>query len=185
MSNPEIPAGTWSIDASHSEVGFTVRHLMVSKVRGNFESFEGSITIGDDPVQSSVTAEVDLASINTRDAGRDEHLRGSDFFDVATSPKLTFTSTSVAPKGSDYAVTGDLTIKGVTKSVVLNLEFNGVSADPWGGTRSGFTATTTISRKDFGIDFNIPLDGGGVVVGDEIKVVLEVEAVLQSTLVDA
>jgi polyisoprenoid-binding protein YceI len=185
MSTPEIPAGTWTIDASHSEVGFTVRHLMVSKVRGNFETFEGTITIAEDPLASSVTAEVDLSSINTRDAGRDEHLRSSDFFDVATHPKLTFVSTSVAPKGSDYVVVGDLTIKGVTKSVELALEFNGVSADPWGGTRAGFTASTSISRKAFGVDFEIPLDGGGVVVGDEIKIGLEVEAILQTADVTA
>ena len=185
MSSPEIPAGTWTIDASHSEVGFTVRHLMVSKVRGNFETFAGTITIAEDPLASSVTAEVDLSSINTRDAGRDEHLRGSDFFEVASHPKLTFVSTSVTPKGSDYVVTGDLTIKGVTKTVELALEFNGVSADPWGGTRSGFSAATTISRKDFGVDFNIPLDGGGVVVGDDVKIGLEVEAVLQTADVAA
>jgi polyisoprenoid-binding protein YceI len=178
MTTPEIPAGTWTIDPSHSEVGFTVRHLMVSKVKGNFETFEGTITIAEDPLASSVTAEVDLGSINTRDAQRDAHLRSADFFETDTYPKLTFTSTSVEPAGSDYKVTGDLTIKGVTRSVVLDLEFNGVHPDPWGGTRSGFSATTEISRKDFGIDFEIPMDGGGVVVGDKVKIGLEVEAVL-------
>ena len=185
MSTPEIPAGTWTIDPSHSEVGFSVRHLMVSKVKGNFETFEGTITIAEDPLQSKVTAEVDLGSINTRDEQRDGHLRSADFFEVDQHPKLTFTSTSVQPKGSDYQVTGDLTIKGVTKSVVLDLEFNGVHPDPWGGTRSGFSAETEISRKEFGVDFEIPMDGGGVVVGDKIKVLLEVEAVLQDALVDA
>jgi len=183
MSNPEIPAGTWTIDASHSEVGFSVRHLMVSKVKGKFETFEGTLDIAENPLESSVSVEVDLASINTSDETRDGHLRGADFFDVDTNPKLTFTSTKVEPAGSDYKVTGDLTIKGVTKTVVLDLEFNGVSPDPWGGTRSGFSATTEIARKDFGIDFNIPIDGGGVVVGDKIKVILEVEAVLQPALV--
>ena len=179
MSTPEIPAGTWTIDPSHSEVGFTVRHLMVAKVRGTFESFEGVITIAEDPLQSSVTAEVDLSSINTRDAQRDGHLKSADFFEVENHPKLTFTSTSVEPDGSDFKVTGDLTIKGTTKSVVLDLEFNGVHPDPWGGTRAGFSAETEISRKEFGVDFEIPMDGGGVVVGDKIKVMLEVEAVLQ------
>ena len=185
MSTPEIPAGTWTIDPSHSEVGFSVRHLMVSKVKGNFETFEGTITIGADPLQSSVTAEVDLGSINTRDEQRDGHLKSADFFEVDQHPKLTFVSTSVAPDGSDFKVTGDLTIKGVTKPVVLDLEFNGVHPDPWGGTRSGFSAEAEISRKEFGVDFEIPMDGGGVVVGDKIKVLLEVEAVLQEALVDA
>lgn len=185
MTTPEIPAGTWNIDPSHSEVGFTVRHLAVSKVRGLFETFEGSITIADDPLQSSVTATVDLSSINTRDAQRDGHLKSGDFFDVETHPTMTFTSTSVAPDGDGYKVTGDLTIKDVTKSIVLDLEFNGVGADPWGGTRAGFGATGSISRKDFGIDFNIPLDGGGVVIGDKITIVLEVEAVLAAAEVPA
>lgn len=180
MTTPEIAPGTWTIDASHSEVGFTVRHLMVSKVRGNFEKFEGTIEIGTDPLQSKVNVEVDLSSINTRDEGRDNHLRSADFFEVEKFPKMTFASTSVEPAGSDYKVTGDLTIKGVTHPVVLDLEFNGVGSDPWGGTRAGFSAKTEISRADFGIDFSIPLDGGGVVVGDKISVNLEVEAVLQA-----
>lgn len=180
MSNPEIPAGTWTLDPSHSEVGFSVRHLMISKVKGNFETFEGTVTIAEDPLQSSVTAEVDLASINTRDATRDAHLKSVDFFEVETHPKLTFASTSVTPAGSDFKVVGDLTIKGTTKSVELDLEFNGIHPDPSGGTRSGFSAETEISRKEFGIDFVVPMDGGGVVVGDKIKVILEVEAVLQA-----
>ena len=185
MSTPEIPAGTWTIDPSHSEVGFTVRHLMVSKVRGLFETFEGSITIAEDPLQSSVTAEVDLSSINTRDAQRDAHLKSGDFFDVETHPKMTFASTSVVPDGDGYQVAGTLTIKDVSKPVSLDLEFNGVGADPWGGTRAGFTASGEISRKDFGIDFQIPLEGGGVVIGDKISIVLEVEAVLQAADVPA
>ena len=180
MPNPEIPAGTWTIDPAHSEVGFSVRHLMVSKVKGNFETFEGTITINEDPLQSSVTAEVDLSSINTRDAGRDGHLQSADFFEVDKYPKLTFVSTSVTPSGSDFKVVGDLTIKGTTKPVELDLEFNGIHPDPWGGTRAGFSAETEISRKEFGVDFEVPMDGAGVVVGDKIKVSLEVEAVLQA-----
>lgn len=178
MSNPEIPTGTWTVDPSHSEVGFSVRHLMVSKVKGNFETFEATITVAENPMASSVTAEVDLGSINTRDAQRDGHLKSADFFEVDKHPKLTFTSTSVEAAGSDYKVTGDLTIKGNTKAVVLDLEFNGVHPDPWGGTRAGFSAETEINRKDFGIEFDLPMDGGGVVVGDKIKITLEVEAVL-------
>lgn len=180
MTTPEIPAGTWTIDPAHSEVGFSVRHLMVSKVRGTFDTFTGTITIAEDPAQSSVTAEVDMTSINTRDETRDGHLRTADFFDVEAHPKMTFTSTSVAPDGSDYKVTGDLTLKGVTKPVELSLEFNGTSSDPWGGTRAGLSAETEINRGDFGVDISMPLDGGGVVVGDKVKVALEIEAVLRA-----
>ncbi|MGI8754346.1 MAG: YceI family protein [Acidimicrobiales bacterium] len=180
MTTPEIPAGTWTIDPAHSEVGFSVRHLMVSKVRGTFDTFTGTITIAEDPTQSSVTAEVDMTSINTRDETRDGHLRTADFFDVEAHPSMTFTSTSVAPDGSDYKVTGDLTLKGVTRPVELSLEFNGTSSDPWGGTRAGLSAETEINRRDFGVDISMPLDGGGVVVGDKIKIALEIEAVLQA-----
>lgn len=180
MTTPQIPAGTWTIDPSHSEVGFSVRHLMVSKVKGTFETFTGTITIGENPLDSSVTADVDLTSISTREAQRDEHLRSADFFDVANHPILTFRSTGVKANGDDYVVLGDLSIKGVTHPIELDLEFNGVSPDPWGGTRSGFSATTSISRKEFGVDIAMPLDGGGVVVGDKINIFLEVEAVLQA-----
>lgn len=180
MTTPEIPTGTWTIDASHSEVAFSVRHLAVAKVKGHFETFEGSLTIAENPLESSVTAEIDMSSINTRDASRDEHLRSSDFFNVETHPKMTFASTSVTPHGRDYRVDGDLTIAGTTKPVTLDLEFNGIGPDPWGGTRAGFSATTEISRKDYGIDFQIPMDGGGIVVGDKIKITLEVEAALQT-----
>lgn len=179
--NPtEIPAGTWAIDASHSEVGFQVRHLMVSKVKGTFERFSGTLAIGENTLESSVTAEIDLSSINTRDEGRDGHLRSPDFFDTDNHPVMTFSSTSLAKDGVNYVVTGDLTLKGVTRSVDLALEFNGVHGDPWGGVRAGFSAETEISRKDFGVDFQVPMDGPGVVVGDKVKVVLEIEAVLQA-----
>ena len=178
MTAPQIPAGTWNIDPSHSEVAFSVRHLMVSKVKGHFETFSGTITIGENPLDSSVNAEVDLASVNTREPKRDEHLRSSDFFETDKNPKLTFKSTSVKENGSDFVVLGDLTIKGVTNPVELDLEFNGTHPDPWGGTRAGFSAETEISRKEFGVDIEMPMDGGGVVVGDKIKVILEVEAVL-------
>jgi polyisoprenoid-binding protein YceI len=151
---------------------------MISKVRGKFNGFSGAITVADDPLQSTVTAEIDATSITTGDEQRDNHLRSADFFEVEKHPKWTYTSTSVTPKGSDYIVHGDLTIHGVTRPVELTLEFNGVGADPWGGTRAGFTASTEIARKDFNLEFNIPLEGGGVVVGDKVKVELEIEAVL-------
>jgi polyisoprenoid-binding protein YceI len=177
---PALVAGTWAIDQSHSEVGFTVRHLMVSKVKGSFKNFEGAITIAGNPLDSKVEARIDAFSVDTRDENRDNHLRSSDFFEVENYPYITFVSTSVRPHGRDYVVTGDLTIRGVTRRVDLDLEFNGVTPDPWGGTRAGFSAATEISRADFGITFNMPIDGGGVVVGDKIKINLEIEAVLQA-----
>ncbi len=180
MTTPDIAVGTWTIDPTHSEVGFTVRHLMVSKVRGNFEKFSGTLTVAEDPLQSSVHVEVDLDSINTREAQRDGHLRSADFFEVEKYPTMTFDSTAMKADGSSYVVTGDLTIKGTTMPVELDLELNGVGPDPWGGTRAGFSAEAEISRKEFGVDIEMPLDGGGVVVGDKIKVLLEIEAVLQS-----
>jgi polyisoprenoid-binding protein YceI len=174
-----LTAGTWGIDVSHSEVGFTVRHLMVSKVRGRFTKFEGALHIGEDPLDSSVEATIDLASIDTNDEGRDNHLRSADFFEVDKYPTMQFRSTAVHESGHDYVVKGELSLHGVTRPVELVLEFNGITTDPWGGTRAGFSAETELSRSDYGIDISMPLDGGGVVVGDKVKVQLEVEAVLQ------
>ena len=174
-----LTAGTWAIDLAHSEVSFSVRHLMVSKVRGTFTKFEGALHIGEDPVNSSVEATIDLSSIDTRDANRDAHLRSADFFEVEKYPTMSFQSSGVRTTAHGFVVDGDLSLHGVTRPVELELEFNGVSADPWGGTRAGFSAETEISRSDFGIDISMPLDGGGVVVGDKVKVLLEVEAVLQ------
>jgi polyisoprenoid-binding protein YceI len=170
-----LPAGTWNIDASHSDVGFTARHLM-SRVRGLFEKFEGQIVTGDQP---SATASIDLTSINTRDDNRDGHLRSGDFFDVENNGPMTFASTKVEAGGKGLLVTGDLSLKGVTKPVVLDVEFLGTESDPWGGTRAGFEGTTTISRKDWGIDFNIPMDGGRLLIGDKIDITIAVEAVLE------
>lgn len=176
----DLTAGTWAIDPGHSHVGFSVRHLAVSKVRGNFTSFAGTVTIATDPLASSVEATIDVGSIDTRDEGRDNHLRASDFFAVEEFPTLTFRSTGVRAVGDDYVVTGDLTLRGVTRSVELALEFHGVGADPWGGTRAGFTAETKINRKDFGVNWNAPIDGGGVVVGEKVTITLEIEAILQA-----
>jgi polyisoprenoid-binding protein YceI len=175
---PTLTAGTWTIDPTHSEVSFTVRHLMVSKVRGTFTGFSGSITVGDDPLLSSVDTSVDMNSIDTRDAGRDAHLRSADFFHVEDHPTMTYRSTGVRPDGDNYVVDGELTLHGVTRPVQLNVEFNGVSADPYGGTRAGFSAETEINRRDFGVDISMPLDGGGVVVSDKVRVHLEIEAIL-------
>jgi polyisoprenoid-binding protein YceI len=176
---PGYKVGTWDIDTVHSDVSFTVRHMMVSKVRGRFGAFTGTVVTAENPLESSVTAEIDLASIDTNNAQRDEHIRSKDFFEVETFPTMTFRSTSVEADGDDYVLTGELTLKGVTKTVPLKLELNGFSADPFGGYRAGFSASTEISRKAFGVDIEMPMDGGGVVVSDKVSINLEIEAVLQ------
>ncbi|ORI16354.1 YceI family protein [Rhodococcus sp. 1168] len=176
---PELSAGTWNIDSSHSTVGFSVRHLVVSKVRGRFQAFTGTITVADDGAPS-VAAEIDVTSITTDNAQRDGHLKTADFFEVEKYPTATFVSTSVQPKGSDFVVTGDFTLHGVTKSIDLALEFNGVNAGMGNGPVAGFEATTTINRRDFGLTIDMPLEGGGAVVGDKITLTLEIEAGLAS-----
>jgi polyisoprenoid-binding protein YceI len=175
---PGYLAGTWTIDPVHSEVGFSVRHMMVSKVRGRFTTFSGQIVTGDDPSGSAVTAEIDLGSIDTGNEQRDAHIRSADFFEVETHPTMTYRSTGVREQGGEYILDGDLTLKGVTKSVPLALELNGFGPDPYGGTRAGFTATGEINRRDFGVNFHAALETGGAVVADKIALHLEIEAVL-------
>ena len=173
----DLTAGVWNIDASHSSVGFVVRHMMVSKVRGHFGTFNGTLTIADDPLASKVEATAETASITTNDDGRDTHLRSADFLDVEQFPTIAFASTGIRRDGDDYVLHADLTIKGVTRPVDFELEFNGVSPDPMGGIRAGFSAKAEISRKDWGLEYNMVLETGGVVVGDKVKLELEVEAV--------
>ena len=173
-------AGKWSIDPVHSEVGFSVRHMMVSKVRGRFTEFSGEIVTGDNPTDSSVTAEISLASINTGSEQRDDHIKSADFFEVETYPTMTYQSTGVRADGDDFIVDGDLTLKGVTKSVALRLELNGFGPDAYGGTRAGFTATAEINRREFNVNFSAPMQNGGAVVADKIAIHLEIEAVLAS-----
>jgi polyisoprenoid-binding protein YceI len=173
----ELTPGTWTADVSHSHVGFTVRHMVVSKVRGSFDKFDATLTIADDPLQSKVEATIELASINTGDEGRDGHVKGGDFFDIEQFPTMVFTSTGIRPNGSDYYLDGDLTIKGVTKPVTLELEFNGVTKDPWGGTRAGFSASGEVNRSDYGISYNAALETGGVLIGEKLKIEIEIEAV--------
>ena len=172
---PELSAGTWNIDATHSTVGFSVRHLMVSKVRGRFQNFSGTITVSADGTPS-VNAEIDVASITTDNEQRDGHLKTADFFEVEKFPTATFTSTSVKPSGENFVLTGDFTLHGVTKSIEMKLEFNGVNPGMGAGPVAGFEATTTITRRDFGISIDMPLEGGGAVVGDKITLTLEIEA---------
>ncbi len=180
MTTTAITTGTWTLDPTHTEIGFSVRHLM-SKVRGKFETFEGAVTTRDDVSESKVDVSVDLSSINTGTVDRDNHLRSSDFFEVETHPTMTFVSTDVIEKGAGQLVVfGDLTIKGVTKPLELAVDVLGEGQDPWGGTRVGIEATGVISRKEFGVDFNIPLEGDKVMIGDKISIVINAEAVLQS-----
>jgi polyisoprenoid-binding protein YceI len=177
---PGYVAGTWSIDPVHSEVGFTVRHMMVSKVRGKFRTFSGQLVTGSDPLDSSVTAEIDLSSIDTGNSQRDAHIRSADFFEVETYPTMTYRSTGVRRDGDGYVLDGQLTLKGVTRDVPLALELNGFGPDPYGGTRAGFSATAEINRRDFGVNFSAVMETGGAVVGDKVTIQLEIEAVLQS-----
>ena len=175
MSNlSDLKPGIWNVDASHSEVGFTARHLMVSKVRGQFKDFAAVVTLAQPFEQSSVEATVQMASVDTNSADRDTHVKSGDFFDVDNHPVMTFKSTKV----SDHSLEGLLTIKGVSKPVSFDLDFGGVSADPWGGTRAGFEATTEINRKDFGLSWNVAIEGGGVLVGEKVKIALDVQLVL-------
>jgi polyisoprenoid-binding protein YceI len=176
---PGYVAGTWAIDVLHSEVGFSVRHMMVSKVRGKFSKFAGELVTGDDLLGSSVTAEIDLSSIDTGSEQRDGHLRSPDFFDTENHPQMTYRSTGVRADGNDYVLEGELTLKNVTRAVPLKLEVNGFGPDAYGGTRAGFTATGHINRSDFGITYNAAIEGGGVVVADRVDIHLEIEAILQ------
>ena len=178
---PGYVVGTWDIDAAHSTVGFSVRHMMVSKVRGYFREFSGVLVTAEDPTQSSVTATINMDSIDTRQEQRDAHIRSADFFDVENNPYMTFRSTGVRTEdGADWLLDGELTLKGITRPVTLELELNGFGPDAYGGTRAGFSAKTEISRKEFGVDIDMPMDGGGVVVGDKVTVELEIEAVLRT-----
>ncbi|NNM47593.1 YceI family protein [Knoellia koreensis] len=169
----DLPAGPWTVDASHSVIGFTARHLMVTKVRGQFTDYTADINVADPATESTVNVVVQLASIETGAADRDTHLRSADFFDTENNPTMTFTSTKI----TEDSMTGDLTIKGVTKPVTFDLEFNGVQTDPWGGQRAGFEATADVNRKDWGLEWNVALEGGGVLVSDKIKLALDVELV--------
>jgi polyisoprenoid-binding protein YceI len=178
-SIPGYVAGTWTIDPVHSEVGFTARHMVVAKVRGRFRTFSGQIVTGEDPLDSSVTAEIDLSSIDTGNEQRDGHIRSADFFEVETYPTMTYRSTGVRQDGDGFVLDGKLTLKGVTRDVPMKLEINGFGPDAYGGTRAGFSATAEINRRDFGVSFAAVMETGGAVVSDKITIQLEIEAVLQ------
>ena len=175
----ELPLpGTYALDPAHTEVGFSVRHLMVSKTKGRFPGVSGTVTIAEEPTESSVEVEIDVASIDTRDEKRDGHLRSADFFDVERFPTMTYRSTAVRPLGGDrWAVDGDLTVHGVTRPVGLEVTFEGAAKDPWGGQRLGFTARAEVDREEFGLTWNQTLETGGVLVGKVAKLEIEAEAV--------
>jgi polyisoprenoid-binding protein YceI len=176
-----IPApGTYALDQSHSWVSFTARHLMVSKVRGKFAVTDGSLTIAEDPTASSVEAVIDAASVESGDPKRDEHLRSEDFFAVEQFPTISFRSTSVVNHGDgEFTLHGDLTIKDVTRPVELKGEYLGAAQTPWGETRIGFAAETEVNRRDWGLEWNVALDSGGVLVGEKVKLAIDAEWIAQ------
>ena len=169
-------AGTYALDQSHSHVSFSARHLMVTKVRGRFPVTEGKLVISEDPTQSSVEAVIDITAVDSGDPKRDEHLRSADFFDADTHPTATFRSTKVIDKGDgEFTLEGDLTVRDQTRPVTLEGEFLGTQASPWGDTRIGFSAETEVSRKEWGLEWNVALETGGVLVGDKVKLTIDAE----------
>ncbi|GAA2187596.1 MULTISPECIES: YceI family protein [Leucobacter] len=175
---PGYRVGTWAVDPTHSEVGFSVRHLAISKVKGKFESFEATFTTAENPLESSVTASADVASVNTNEKNRDGHLATGDFFAADEFPKLTFVSTGVREENGNFFVDGDLTLRGVTKPVTFDFEFGGFGEDAYGNYKAGFTATTRIKREDFGLTWNAPLEKGGLLLGSDVTITLDVQAAL-------
>ncbi len=182
MSTATIaPTGTWTIDSTHSRVGFAVKHLGIATVRGVFSDFEGTLEIGDDLTSAKAYGKVRTASVNTSEAGRDDHLRNADFFDVENHPEITFESTSIEAIDEDsLKIIGNLTIKDTTNEVELLAEFGGTEVDPWGNDRVGLEAVGKISRNDFGIRFNMALGSGNVAVGDKVTLNLDISAVKAS-----
>ncbi len=183
VNGVEYPAvGTYVIDPSHSELGFAVRHLAVSKVRGRLSKFEGTLELAEDPTRSKATVTIDATSVDTREETRDNHLRTNDFFDVENHPSWTFTSTSIeAESPTEFKVVGDLTIRGVTKPVTLDVTYEGVVQDPWGNQRVGFSASTSINRDEFGVSFGAVADASGsILLAKKVDIQIELEAVLQA-----
>ena len=179
MTTATIPTGTYTIDPTHSRIGFVARHAMVTKVRGSFNEFAGTGTFdADNPANSHLQLTIQAASIDTRNADRDGHLRSNDFFDMEAYPEITFVSTAVEQAGDDeFKVTGDLTIKGVTKPVTIEFEYTGTAVDPFGNHRIGFEGKTTVNRKDWGITWNAALEAGGVLVSEKVTLEFEVSAI--------
>jgi len=183
MTTTRTAASTWTIDPAHSSAEFAVKHLMVSTFKGHFRSLEGTVHLDEaNPANSSVAASVDVASVDTQTPDRDAHLRSDDFFNAERYPKMTFRSTRVEQvDGTNWKVTGELTVRDVTKEVVLDTEYEGRIVDPWGNERIGFTARTELSRKEFGVRWNAAIETGGVVVGDKVRISLNIEIVRQQS----
>lgn len=179
-SIPGYKAGTWTIDPTHSTVGFSIRHLMISKVKGSFETFDATFVTTENPLEARVTASAQVASINTNDANRDGHLRTGDFFDAETHPTIDFVSTGARVVSGEYLVDGDLTIKGVTKPVTFDVDFGGFAGDPFGNYKFGATAKTEINREDFGLSYNAALETGGVLLGEKVTITLDLQGTLQA-----
>ncbi|MDQ2670247.1 MAG: YceI family protein [Gemmatimonadota bacterium] len=177
---PGYKTGTWVLDPSHSEVTFSVRHMMISKVRGTFGMKSATIVAPENPLEATVEASVDVTSVDTKDDGRDNHLRSADFFDVENHPTMDFRSTGVRVEDGDFLVDGALTIRGVTKPATFELEFNGFGVDPWGNYKAGATAKTVVDREDFGLTWNAALETGGVLVGKDVTIALELQVSLQA-----
>ncbi|MFD6179271.1 MULTISPECIES: YceI family protein [unclassified Isoptericola] len=175
-----LTAGTYAIDTAHSTASFAVRHAGIAKVRGTIAISGGSITVGDELESSAVSAELDAASVNTNDENRDNHLRSADFWHAEEKPTWSFVSKAISADGDDYTIAGDLTINGVTNSVELPTEFTGTATDPFGNARAGFESQIEISRKDYGLTWNAALETGGVLVGDKVKIALDVSAIKQA-----
>ena len=181
VETTNVPApGTWQIDPSHSDLRITARHLMVAKVRGTFTEFAGTIVVAEDPTQSTVEVQAKAATITTGTPDRDAHLRSPDFLDAEQSPLVTFVSTALEPNGGRWKLTGDLTIRGISRPVTFDMTFEGAATDPYGNTKAAFTAVGEIERKDWGLTWNVALEGGGVLVSEKFKLELDVEAGLQA-----
>ena len=180
IDGQDLPiAGRYAIDASHTEVVAIARHLMFTKVRALFPEVTGHVVIAEDPTQSSAQVDIAVASVDSRDAGRDEHLRSADFFDVENHPAITFTSTGLRRDGGAWKLDGDLTVRGTTRSVTLDVEYLGAVTDPWGGQRIAFTASTEVDREDFGLTWNVALEAGGVLVDDKATIEIDSELVYE------
>src|SRR5580704_14926008 len=179
---PDFISGTWEIDPVHSEVSFVVRHMVVSKVRGRFDRFSGTVVTDEDLDRASVNVTIDASSINTNEPVRDNHVRSADFLDVDHFPNITFRSTDVRSESGAFFIDGELTIRGAARPVTLNVEVNGFTPDPYGGTRAGFSATAEIDRQDFGVSYNGPIPGANnaMVLSDKVTLNLEIEAVLRT-----
>lgn len=180
LPHPDYLVGTWTLDPTHSEISFTVKHLKITKVRGTFEKFDLTIVTAENPMDSTIVATIDVASVNTRVEARDNHLRTSDFFKVDEHPTMTFTATAIQPTGDDnFTIDGNLTLRGVTQPVTLTGEFGGVLTDGYGNTKAGATATAKINRHDFGVSWNSALEAGGMTLGDEVTITIDLQVILQ------